>query len=102
MATAGREYASMSRSLFTSESVSMGHPDKVCDQISDAILDALLALDMPIIEVHRAKTTFVLKRGAGTGFSGLQNKLFLMPNTRMLYGDAKASISSLVTQFKEA
>jgi len=35
----------MARSLFTSESVSMGHPDKVCDQISDAVLDAFLALD---------------------------------------------------------
>src|SRR5215475_2257777 len=35
----------MSRSLFTSESVSMGHPDKMCDQISDAILDAMLAQD---------------------------------------------------------
>jgi S-adenosylmethionine synthetase len=35
----------MARSLFTSESVSMGHPDKVCDQISDAILDAFLAQD---------------------------------------------------------
>ena len=34
-----------SRSLFTSESVSMGHPDKMCDQISDAVLDALLAQD---------------------------------------------------------
>ncbi|MCC6642230.1 MAG: methionine adenosyltransferase [Deltaproteobacteria bacterium] len=34
-----------SRSLFTSESVSMGHPDKMCDQISDAILDAMLAQD---------------------------------------------------------
>ena len=35
----------MSNSLFTSESVSMGHPDKVCDQISDAVLDAHLAQD---------------------------------------------------------
>ncbi|MFT5288653.1 MAG: S-adenosylmethionine synthetase [Planctomycetota bacterium] len=35
----------MTRSLFTSESVSMGHPDKVADQVSDAILDALLAQD---------------------------------------------------------
>ena len=33
------------RSLFTSESVSMGHPDKMCDQVSDAILDAMLAQD---------------------------------------------------------
>jgi S-adenosylmethionine synthetase len=35
----------MARSLFTSESVSMGHPDKMCDQISDAVLDALLEQD---------------------------------------------------------
>ncbi len=35
----------MSKSLFTSESVTKGHPDKICDQISDAILDAMLAQD---------------------------------------------------------
>ena len=35
----------MSRHLFTSESVSMGHPDKVADQISDSVLDACLAQD---------------------------------------------------------
>lgn len=56
---------------------------------------------MPIIEVHRAKTVFVLKRGQGAGFSGLVNGLFTMPNTRMLYGDAKSSILSLVNKFKE-
>ncbi len=57
---------------------------------------------MPIINAHEAQTVFCLKRGKGAGFSGLQNELFLRPNTRMLYGDAKASITSLVTQFKEA
>ena len=35
----------MARKLFTSESVTEGHPDKVCDKISDAILDALIAKD---------------------------------------------------------
>ena len=35
----------MERHLFTSESVTEGHPDKVCDQISDAVLDAILAED---------------------------------------------------------
>ena len=35
----------MSRRLFTSESVTEGHPDKICDQISDGVLDALLAKD---------------------------------------------------------
>jgi S-adenosylmethionine synthetase len=55
----------MSRSLFTSESVSMGHPDKMCDQISDAILDALLAQD-PASRVAcetLTKTGFVVVAG---------------------------------------
>lgn len=37
----------MSRYVFTSESVTEGHPDKICDQISDAVLDAVLAQDPP-------------------------------------------------------
>ncbi len=55
----------MSRSLFTSESVSMGHPDKMCDQISDAVLDALLAQD-PRSRVAcetLAKTGFIVLAG---------------------------------------
>lgn len=56
---------------------------------------------MPIIQAHKAKTTFCLKRGKGTGFSGLENQLFTAPNTRMLYGDAKATVTGLVTQFKD-
>ena len=55
---------------------------------------------MPIINAHKAKTTFCLKRGKGTGFSGLENKLLLLPHTRMLYGDAKNSIQSVVSEFK--
>jgi len=57
---------------------------------------------MPIIKAHKAKTTFCLKRGKGAGFSGLENTLFTAPNTRMLYGDAKATVTSLVTQFKSS
>ena len=57
---------------------------------------------MPIIEAHKAKTTFCLKRGKGAGFSGLENELFTAPKTRMIYGDAKASITSMVAQFKES
>lgn len=55
---------------------------------------------MPIIDVDRAKTTFVLKRSMSAGFAGIENPLFFMPNTRMLFGDAKASISGLVAEFK--
>ena len=57
---------------------------------------------MPIIEAHKAKTTFCLKRGKGAGFSGLENTLFTAPNTRMLYGDAKSTVTGLVTQFKDS
>lgn len=57
---------------------------------------------MPIINAHQAKTVFCLKRGQGTGFSGLQNQLFGMDNTRMIYGDAKSTIGGLVTEFKNS
>jgi NAD(P) transhydrogenase subunit beta len=51
---------------------------------------------MPILEVDRAKSVIVLKRGQGRGFSGLENPLFFKPVTTMLYGDAKSSLTNLV------
>ncbi len=56
---------------------------------------------MPIIEVHNAKTVFVLKRSMSSGFAGVQNPLFFKENARMLFGDAKESIGGLVSEFKE-
>ena len=56
---------------------------------------------MPIIEVHNAKTVFVLKRSMSSGFAGVQNPLFFKPNTRMLFGDAKESIGGVVAEFKD-
>ncbi|MDX9971991.1 MAG: NAD(P)(+) transhydrogenase (Re/Si-specific) subunit beta [FCB group bacterium] len=55
---------------------------------------------MPIINVDKARTVFVLKRSMRSGFAGIENPLFYRPNTRMLFGDAKASVQALVTQFK--
>ncbi len=55
---------------------------------------------MPIINVDDARTVFVLKRGMSSGFSGVDNPLFFGENTRMLFGDAKNSISALVAEFK--
>lgn len=55
---------------------------------------------MPIINVHKARSVFVLKRGAGKGFSGLVNTLFFRENCRMIYGDAKETITKIVAQFK--
>lgn len=54
---------------------------------------------MPIINAHEAKTVYCLKRGKGTGFSGLENALFFGENTRMLYGDAKATVTAVVSHF---
>ena len=56
---------------------------------------------MPIIEVDRARSVVVLKRGNGKGFSGLDNPLFFKPVTGMLYGDAKSSLTSLTQAVQE-
>jgi NAD(P) transhydrogenase subunit beta len=54
---------------------------------------------MPIINVDSARTVFVLKRSMASGFAGIENPLFYKENTRMLFGDAKESISGLVREF---
>jgi len=54
---------------------------------------------MPVINVDSARTVFVLKRSMASGFAGIENPLFYKDNTRMLFGDAKESISGLVREF---
>lgn len=56
---------------------------------------------MPIIEASKAKTVFVLKRSMNPGFAGIQNPLFFKENTRMIFGDAKATVQGLIAEFKE-
>ena len=51
---------------------------------------------MPVLECWKAKTVIVSKRGQGTGYSGIENPLFFKENTRMFYGDAKASLDKLL------
>lgn len=55
---------------------------------------------MPIVNAYEARTVFVLKRGKGTGFSGIENPLFTNDNTVMIYGDAKQTVSQLVVEFE--
>lgn len=57
---------------------------------------------MPIIEVDKSQAVIVLKRGKGRGFSGIENPLFFKPNTGMLYGDAKASLTKLAQAVQQA
>ena len=56
---------------------------------------------MPIINADMAKTVMVLKRSMAAGFAGVDNPLFTRENTRMLFGDAKATLQQLIAEFKE-
>ncbi len=56
---------------------------------------------MPILNADYAKNVIVVKRGKGTGFSGIENHLFFADNTRMLYGDGQDVANDLVTGLKE-
>lgn len=53
---------------------------------------------MPVINVADAQTVFVLKRSMASGFAGIENPLFYKENTRMLFGDAKETLSKLVRE----
>ena len=53
---------------------------------------------MPVLEVWKAKQVIISKRGQGRGYSGIENPLFFKDNSRMLYGDAKASIDALLSK----
>jgi NAD(P) transhydrogenase subunit beta len=55
---------------------------------------------MPILNADKAKNVIVIKRGKGAGFSGIENALFYLDNTRMLYGDAQKAGSELIQAIK--
>jgi NAD(P) transhydrogenase subunit beta len=55
---------------------------------------------MPIISADHARTVFVLKRSMASGFAGIDNPLFFKENTRMLFGDAKQSLTQVIREFE--
>src|ERR1017187_7821763 len=57
---------------------------------------------MPILNADKAKNVIVIKRGQGQGFAGIDNALFVLDQTRMLYGDAQAAVSQLIQGVKAA
>lgn len=56
---------------------------------------------MPVLNVDEAQQVIVLKRSMSTGYAGIQNPLFFLDNTQMLFGDAKASLKAIVDELKE-
>ena len=55
---------------------------------------------MPVIKVWEAKNTIVMKRSMAKGYAAIENNLFFMPKTRMLFGDAKTTLQKLITEIK--
>ncbi len=56
---------------------------------------------MPILNADQGKTVIVLKRSMNPGFAGIENELFYLPNTYMLFGDAKQSLQKLIAEIKQ-
>jgi NAD(P) transhydrogenase subunit beta len=56
---------------------------------------------MPILDADKAKNVICVKRGRGKGFSGIENALFFLDNTRMLYGDGQEVASKLIAEVKQ-
>ncbi len=55
---------------------------------------------MPVLEVWKAKTCIVMKRGMASGYAGVENPLFFRPNTQMLFGDAKKMIDAVLAELR--
>ena len=83
----------------TDVAVVIGANDVVNPEARDNPKSAIAG--MPIIEVDRAKSVIVLKRGRGKGFSGLENPLFFKRVTGLLFGDAKSSLNRLAAAVQE-
>jgi NAD(P) transhydrogenase subunit beta len=67
----------------------------ICNPSAETDPDSPIA-GMPVLQVWNAKEVIVLKRSMATGYAGVENPLFFRDNTRMLFGDAKASIDDVV------
>jgi NAD(P) transhydrogenase subunit beta len=56
---------------------------------------------MPILNVDQSKAVIALKRSMNPGFAGIENELFVQPNTMMVFGDAKQTLGKITAAMKE-
>jgi len=57
---------------------------------------------MPVLEVWKSKATIVMKRSMASGYAGVENPLFFLENTKMLFGDAKKNVDAILTELRAA
>jgi len=57
---------------------------------------------MPVLEVWKSKATIVMKRSMASGYAGVENPLFFLENTHMLFGDAKKNVDAILTELRAA
>jgi NAD(P) transhydrogenase subunit beta len=57
---------------------------------------------MPVLEVWKAKATIVMKRSMASGYAGVENPLFFLENTSMLFGDAKKNVDAILSELRAA
>ncbi|MEO6603885.1 MAG: Re/Si-specific NAD(P)(+) transhydrogenase subunit beta [Polyangiaceae bacterium] len=57
---------------------------------------------MPVLEVWKAKVTIVMKRSMASGYAGVENPLFFLASTQMLFGDAKKNVDAILTELRSA
>jgi NAD(P) transhydrogenase subunit beta len=57
---------------------------------------------MPVLEVWRSKATIVMKRSMASGYAGVENPLFFLENTKMLFGDAKKNVDAILSELRSA
>jgi NAD(P) transhydrogenase subunit beta len=57
---------------------------------------------MPVLEVWKAKVTVVMKRSMASGYAGVENPLFFLENTQMLFGDAKKNVDAILSELRSA
>ena len=91
------DFANLQRDI---EMINNSNADWFHIDIMDGVFVPNISFGMPVLEVWKAEHVVILKRSMATGYSGVDNPLFYMENSAMLFGDAKASVDGLLLELR--